>query len=419
MKQVPKIDKDIGLLTYANYITKNTGYRIKLYKDDFIVIEELQPTNYITCDTEQGAIATLIKVSKPWMKDTFMIIRIIARRLGISSKRIRPLGLKDSKAYAVQHILIRGHIDNRDIDKIKVFNPEIVGYVSQRFIDKLTYLNHFYIKVYKDDKSDKYLDSLSGFLDENIEIPNFYGYQRFGQLRYINHKIGRYIIHSQYKEAVLTFLTQSSRYEDPEVYKWRKELAKGKKFETALKEAPPKLDYEKRILKYLIRYKEDYKKALKAFPKRLLKLLIQSYQSYLYNLMLSHRLMEGLPISSSIEGDFIINSGKITRTIDKTKYPPAIPLIGYAYRPSKGPQGEIEKKILNELRIDSKDFYLQDFPELSLKGGFRPAKQELYMLLLKEHPSHITVETVLSKGCYCTILLRELFKPIDPVRQGF
>jgi tRNA pseudouridine13 synthase len=56
--------------------------------------------------------------------------------------------------------------------------------------------------------------------------------------------------------------------------------------------------------------------------------------------------------------------------------------------------------------------------ELSVEGGFRS------MSLLCSQFSHVLDKSlqlgfVLYKGCYATVLLRELMKPADPIAAGF
>jgi tRNA pseudouridine13 synthase len=96
---------------------------------------------------------------------------------------------------------------------------------------------------------------------------------------------------------------------------------------------------------------------------------------------------------------------------------PAVPLAGYAFRDNNR-FSIIVKKVVEEESVAMKDFYIKELQEVSVEGGFRQAS-----ILCKEFSYSLndSLETkfVLNKGSYATILLRELMKPIDPIKAGF
>jgi tRNA pseudouridine13 synthase len=95
---------------------------------------------------------------------------------------------------------------------------------------------------------------------------------------------------------------------------------------------------------------------------------------------------------------------------------PAIRLVGYNYQPGKSRFDHITKKILSEENILPRNFYIKDFQELSVQMGFR---QTLLCCSEFKYSGMLDLSFKLPKGSYATTLLRELIKPIDPIKAGF
>jgi len=97
-----------------------------------------------------------------------------------------------------------------------------------------------------------------------------------------------------------------------------------------------------------------------------------------------------------------------------------MPLIGYAYRNHGQHIDTWVKEVLEEESVLLKDFYLKEMPELSVEGDFRsaPLLSNVFNWSLDEN-SKVKIKTVLYRGSYATILLREIMKPKKPNLVGF
>ena len=73
------------------------------------------------------------------------------------------------------------------------------------------------------------------------------------------------------------------------------------------------------------------------------------------------------------------------------------------------------KKILEEELLTPKDFFIKDFQELSVEGGFRNASINYDNFSIDKD----LVKFQLSRGSYATIVIREILKPDDPLSCGF
>jgi tRNA pseudouridine13 synthase len=98
----------------------------------------------------------------------------------------------------------------------------------------------------------------------------------------------------------------------------------------------------------------------------------------------------------------------------------ALPLIGAKQKLSNGEMGEIEKKILREEGISNHTQWINPSSRLDTKGGLRPILTPLKDYKLQQASKEsLTITFTLLRGCYATVLLREILKPVDVVAAGF
>jgi len=456
---VPKIDKALNIEVYVTE-TLGTGGVIRSAVDDFAVEEVLVDGSQAKIEktSESHALrATLSKqdfllcalVKRNW--DTFIAIKNIARQLGISQERISIAGIKDAKAVTAQHITIE-HCTIEDIDRVNVRDVEIrpVGY----FRDKLSpyYLlgNNFRITITAINLTEQTIKRRIVTAMQELEavggIPNFFGHQRFGTTRPITHLVGKAIVKGNFENAAMLFLAEPSVYEHPESRQARRELQATQDFKQALKNFPRQLRYERLMLAHLVEKPSDFVGAFKRLPVKLQVLFVQAYQSYLFNRFLSERIRSGFALNKAEVGDYVVSversglpmvrAGKLVdaATVAATneavrigKMRVALPLVGTRQRLSQGAMGQIEQQVLDAESVKQEDFNVNALPEISGKGGLRaivsPIKNFKVPNIsriagnLKEHQA--TLEFMLLRGSYATVLLREIMKPKNPIKAGF
>ncbi len=268
--------------------------------------------------------------------------------------------------------------------------------------------------------NDKILKIYNEIID-NGGFPNFFGYQRFGNIRVNTHKIGKLIITGRYEDAVKLYLyDEEFDHED-----YRINFGKTGDAKKALSEFPIYLNFERALLNYIMEHK-TYKNAFNIFPKSLSMLFVHAYQSYIFNRILTERMKIVDNLFHVMEGDCVFpvdeyfNPNK-TEVIHATKYNieklnglsnsnrvrPAIPLIGYKSKLSSGVEGEIENRILENENIDRKNFYINELKDLSSGGDLR---------IISAIPRNFnivgenTLKFELGKGIYAVSFLREFIK---------
>lgn len=456
---VSKVEKSIGIEVYA---TKSLGIGgvIRQSVDDFVVEEVLVDGS--RANTNQSAtshvlgssdvknrylLCTLVK--RDW--DTFLAINAVAKQLGIGTKQVQIAGIKDAKAVTAQHITIED-AQPEDTKRIQIKDVKInpIGYIRSKISPYFLLGNNFHItiKAISHSKSDirKRITRTMNELESIGGVPNFFGHQRFGTTRPITHLVGKALVNENLKSAVMLFLAKPGLYEHPESKQARKQLQVSQNYKQALKDFPKKLQYERVMLRHLIKKPDDFAGAFRSLPIRLRKLFPQAYQSYLFNKFLSRRVTNGLPLNEVEVGDYVVNverSGlpmlnmrkrvsaetikETNMSIETGRIRLAIPLIGFRQFPSQGIQGKIEKAILEEEQISPENFKIKPMPEISSRGELRTAVAPLNNFSLDEitndpvNPSknQAKLDFMLYRGSYATVFLREIIKPRSLVLAGF
>jgi tRNA pseudouridine13 synthase len=455
--QVPELEKTIGIEVYATHL-QGIGGTIREALDDFVVEEVLVDGSKASADKKGiasralGASSTksryllCVLVKRNW--DTLIAVRNVARELGLSTGQVQFAGIKDAKAVTAQHITVENAAPE-DLQKVHIKDIEVspVGYVPYRLSAYYLLGNSFHITIRNLEHSEATIRKAAAeTVEESNEaggIPNFFGHQRFGTTRAITHRVGKAIIKANLREAAMIFLAEPSPYEHPSSRQARKQLQDTQDFKQALRDFPKQLRYERAMLECLAEEPDDYAGALRRLPKKLRELFVQAYQSYFFNRFLSKRIEEGVPLNKADLGDYAVNiersglplitmyrivsetvNAEVNDKIKTGKMRLAIPLVGFKQRPMLGPQGEIEKQILEEEDVSIQDFKVTALPEVAEKGRLRTAATPIKEFSLEESTREkakgiAKVAFVLYRGSYATVFLREIMKPVDIISQGF
>jgi tRNA pseudouridine13 synthase len=455
MLKVPQLEKELGMEVYATQ-PDGIGGKIRQLIDDFVVEEllvndslaEVSPPSEILNDAGEGHYLICVMIKRKW--DTFMAVREVAHKLHISQKRVRFAGIKDTKALTAQHISLQ----NVSIDKvlslqIKDINLYPLRFSRERIYSQLIKGNRFHITVRGIDHSNSVIDErIKGIIDEVEQlggVPNFFGHQRFGTIRPNTHQVGKYLTMGESEKAALAFLAEPRIHEHPEARAARQRLEDNMNFAEALEEFPRFLRYERFMLRHLARYPTDYVGAFRTLPRRLRKLFVQAYQSYLFNRFLSGRIQRGISLNEPKIGDYLIkldehkipteecsqateqNIQHVTAATKEGKMCVAAPLIGPKQQSSKGIQGEIEQTILEAENVTRTAFKIPYMPEATAEGRVRAVLNPVWNLVQEEISEDkenegkqmMKIGFTLNRGSYATVLLREFMKPQDLIQAGY
>jgi tRNA pseudouridine13 synthase len=431
--QVLPEEAAIGLETF---FTKDEGIKgqLRTFPEDFVVVELAKdfPRN------SEGQVTYAKVTSVNW--ETNHLINELSKQLHISRKRIMFAGTKDKRAKTTQ-ILSFYRIKPEKVHQISLKDVEISDiFVSNRML-KLGDLkgNHFEITIrnLSETITTKQVDSLFSPIQVSGGFPNYFGIQRFGIIRPITHLVGKYMVLGDFKQAVMTYLTDVSPYEDEVATQVRTELRKTMDMKKAFHEFPDQLQFEKALAQHLTQDPDDYIGALKVLPRNLLTMFVYAYQSALFNKMLSHRIKQGIPLHQAIPGDVVLpvendeitdreipvaddNLLTVNKQLLKGRGFVSSVLVGSDTTCGKGVMGEIEQKVIETENVDQRDFIIPELPVASSYGARRallsPVSNWSYDILEDEAYNgnkKLAVCFDLRKGCYATSFLREIMKTDD------
>jgi tRNA pseudouridine13 synthase len=419
IKSVPEIDFQAGMECYCTNFAGIKG-TIKETNEEFQVSEIidytfLKPPYFSSVQNNEHKFP-LYLLEKHNIDSNHAVIEIKKQ----SGLKLRIMGIKDAKAETSQYASCEQTKNlPRDIITPKT-KLTLLGFLRTPLSKSALIGNSFKIKINQTSDND-----IHPFLLELNKIANFYGLQRFGSERMVTHLVGKALLNRDYNKAIEYLLSYTSEYDSKFSKEIRERIRDSDNYQKLINILPKGMDLERNILSTIMKGKDSIA-AIRSIPINIRRLFVQAYQSYVFNKCLSKSLSCNEDIQKCKDGDLCFEIekplvfGKIRRFregIDShNDIIPAIRLVGYNYQPGKSRFDHITKKILSDENILPKDFYLKDLQELSIQMGFR---QTLLCCSEFRYSGMIDLSFKLPKGAYATTLLRELIKPLDPIKAGF
>jgi len=412
------------MLNAENFITDLPGTNgvIRQSNEDFYV-EEVP----LTLPSGEGQ-NTWIQIEKNG-KTTLDVVLDIAKNLHISRKRMGFAGMKDKSAVTKQWLCV-SNMTKEELPNIEEFlyNVKVLEVKQNQKKLRIGQLkgNKFKIAIRNTNNPDEDVEIAKEVL-ESLKItgvPNYYGYQRFGEIRSNTHLVGKCLVEGNIKKAVDTYIGNPSEGEYSQIYEARQLYDQGK-LQESYDLMPKSMRYEKIMMQELIRCEKkgkieekNYIKAIESLPKPLKRMFVNAYESYLFNKIINERSKIG--INKYFQGDIIIdkeehwiheiNEDTIQDDIDNFILDPTAPLIGSKVPLAEGKQGEIEQKIIQEEKITQESFACPKTPKLGSHGIRRAIRFKIEDTHVEKLDDGISVEFFIPRGCYATSVLREIMK---------
>jgi tRNA pseudouridine13 synthase len=429
--KVLDFEKKVGIETFFTDF-KGFGGKLRYKPQDF----EVEEVSIFPKENKTGIHTIAIVTSTNW--ETNVLINRLSDYLHISRQRINFAGTKDKRAKTTQ-LMSFYKVEPEKIKDIKIKDVLIDKiYKSDKSVKVGNLIGNKFKVIVRDldeDSNNELIKDYKSFFKKNPYFPNFFGIQRFGIVRPITHEVGKYIIKGDFKKAVMTYIANPIKGEQN--FELREKLEKSHDFADALKSYPNSLNFEKAMLNKLVKNPDDFIGALNELPKNLLTMFIYAYQSYLFNKIISKRILKNISLNKAILGDLILpikngiidenpiyvkktNIDKVNLQISRSKAVVSGVLFGTDSIFSEGLMGEIEKDVIKEEKINYLDFIIPEMPRLSSKGTRRPIIAHIKNLKCKirkdeilENKKVLELSFELNKGCYATSLLREFMKSND------
>uniref|UniRef100_A0A8C6RZI3 Pseudouridylate synthase 7 homolog n=2 Tax=Nannospalax galili TaxID=1026970 RepID=A0A8C6RZI3_NANGA len=309
-------------------------------------------------------------------KDTMDAINVLSKYLRVKPNIFSYMGTKDKRAITVQEIAVLKISAQRLAHLNKcLMNFKLGNFSYQKNPLKLGELqgNHFTVVLRNITGTDEQVQQAMKSLKE-IGFINYYGMQRFGTTAVPTYQVGRAILQNSWTEVMDLILKPRSGAEKGYLVKCREEWAKTKDPDAALRKLPVKRGVEGQLLRGLSKY--GMKNIVSAFgiiPRNNRLMYIHSYQSYVWNNMVSKRIEDyGL---KPVPGDLVLKGATATyiEEDDINNYSihdVVMPLPGFDVIYPKHKISEAYREMLtaDNLDIDNMRHKIRDY---SLSGAYR------------------------------------------------
>lgn len=399
-------------LPYLTPEVEAVPFAIKERPEDFIV-EEIPL--YEPCGSGEH---TFVLIEKREM-GTLEALGVFAAKFGLTSREIGSAGLKDSRgitrqtlslprvdpqrALEVQGPRLRVLAATRHDNKLRVghlagnrFDLRLRGLARERFAD---------------------LERVLGVLRAR-GVPNYFGEQRFGA-RGDSWIVGRGLLRGEYADAFAQFCGRPTEQDHGRVLDARRLYDEGR-FREAARAWPRGFHEQIRVCEAMAKNKGRAQYAVRALNLRLGRFYVSAWQSRLFNALLAARLDS---FDRLLDGDLawkhdngaVFLVGDASREAARTaagELSPTGPLFGERMSEPRGRPAVLEAEALERCAATRAEFEREGWFRPS--GGRRPLRFPLADYAVSwetdDAGEHARVRFALPKGCYATVVLREVGK---------
>ncbi len=423
MRSLNPLDNIVGMLLYTYpmdlesmdiYIPRPEGFLVVEIPSREFLVNTMFTKSHIHEARDYLALIRKTKIS------TIKVAEKLRKLYGC--RYAQYLGLKETRGTTYQFILLKNCdcVPNIML-KHRLLEAIITPLTHGKYIHLVPehYGNAFLLTVCTQDRID-ILQQRIAIIEKYRILLNYYGYQRFGTHRPITHLVGRHIIQRNFIEALASILMHGIISESNKSFKLRLNAElHGVDINLCREFGKAHLDIEytacKEIIKHGALNDEVAKNILKKI-KPYIKLFVNAYQSYLFNLTISilwNAMLESLGFESILDFKYLflknivpiigLKFDKIMKIVQNTTPNPISRLIGYAV-------DEVLRR--EELKLD-----LFMVPELGLRfyGSLRsllcvPSIHRYFDIgcHVEGYGECMFIELFMPRGSYVTVFLREI-----------
>jgi tRNA pseudouridine13 synthase len=396
--------------------------KVKVRPEDFVVREE--PLVVPGPAPERFAVFRLSK--REW--DTFDLVGLLSRRLGVSGGDISYGGIKDRFGATEQLVSIRaaalGGRERGPALESRSFRLSFVGYSADPMTASAIRGNHFVITLR--DLSGDELERALARLDAVARwgVPNYYDEQRFGSARHGKGWVGREIFLGR-RERALRLYFEPSGHDESRVRRLKTCVCENwGRWEECLQLAAAGggTAAYRPILEYLAANRRAFRRALMMIDRRLLLLMVNAYQSHLFNGILAGvlgRLRSGTAFPAlryrTRWGELLFPES-LPQDLHQRLKSLSIPVPGYDTVIADPLVAEAAEAVLEAEGVKLADLRVRQMPRMEVHGVERQA------LLVPEgletlgrgdddlYPgrSKLTLAFFLPRGGYATLVIKRL-----------
>jgi tRNA pseudouridine13 synthase len=252
--------------------------KLKATPEDFRVEEVAN----VTVTGKKGPYAVYRLAKRSW--DTFDLVPLLARRLGVAAADVSVGGMKDRHGETAQLVSVRGKGPWANVVEEKNFRAELEGFTGSPISARDISGNRFTIVMRDMSDAEAAAAARNAAVVRETGIPNYYDEQRFGSARHGQGFMGKEIFLGRREEALRLWFLPS-----------KKDDRKTRALKACVTENWGRWDgcldlafgEYRRVLSYLAQNPRAHHKALSLIDKRFLVFAVNAYQSLLFNRVLS------------------------------------------------------------------------------------------------------------------------------------
>ncbi len=350
--------------------------------------------------------SNFIMQKRDW--NTAQALRGIAKKFRRGMKSVGFAGTKDRQSTSTQMCSIFG-VEPERILGVHIKDISINGAWKSSVPVKLGDLlgNRFTVRIRYNSRhphAEDIIKELGG------TFPNYFGAQRFGS-RGNNVGIGLSILKNDFKDAAMSFLTDTKSERNEIAIEARNRLRDEQDFKKALSYFPRYLKYELLVIEYLSRFPENYANAMRKLPRQTLLMFVHSVESEIFNDVVEYRIRNDM--LKPVEGDILCGSnaygfpdyGALSSFNggDAKGMFIAGSIIGY----NSDSVNDIEKEAMERLDISKELFKVKSMPEINCKGAYRAVFAPYGDMAYVEVDDGASMRFSLPSGSYATVLVNE------------
>ncbi len=406
-------------LPYATPDFPGVGGVLKERPEDFFV-QELplyEPSGqgeHLYCEIEKVGLST------------FDAIHRLSRALNIPRQAIGYAGMKDAQALTRQLFSLWG-VEESALESLSLEGLTIRWAARHGNKLRLGHLkgNRFAVKIRQVNPTD--VVKLRPVINQLQQrgLPNYFGAQRFGK-REDNDLLGSALVRGDEQEAINLLLGRPDPDRDPPPVLEARRLFDAGDLEGALRHWPRRSATESRVLGRYLK-NGNAAAALRLVDPKLQRLWISALQSRLFNEVTARRidtldrLMDGdLAWKHENGACFRVESAALEQPrCDAFEISPTGPLLGYRLSLPQGEPLNIEQAVFAAAGLEAGQF--RHVGRDRIKGARRPLRirpEEVQLAGgVDEHGPHITLAFTLPAGSFATVLLREIMKNEEGIKE--
>jgi len=423
-------DRLIGIDLFTLQLPTKMKGRLRSCPEDFIVSEVLTDGAVATPVTigkrEAGGIPTYV-LSKRNI-DTPTAAREFSSVLRLKPWETKYLGLKDRRAVTFQFLSpSRSCHDPPPFVRGKSWEARLYA-MSDRCLrpsDLCGNLFWIFMRLSEPMSEHDVLGILAEFKSRVLAtgMINFFGYQRFGSRKPINHIVGCLICRREYDTAVRMMLGTPHTAEPSSLSEARQEFLDGRSKRALSDLVRSDYSIERSLARNMMRFDGDSKRSILRLPSNLLRFLLQSLSAFIFNSTASHighRLLlrevqedllyvpldrAGSPTTACARPT-PSSARAIKEALGARRSVPAITSPGFL---AEKAVHEESRRVMDELEIKCESFHLRERPEAGYPGRLRAAVvMPKIVSAVPFDEMSVFLSFFLPTSSYATVLLREL-----------